>query len=88
MVDKRMFNKSYVDKSEDIQLICSLNFPDSLGKASYAYVNDINELLKYYTDELPVRIEKTKNADKFPEIGFMSRHLIDIRQIADKATKC
>jgi hypothetical protein len=57
---------------------------DDLIRSEYSYANNIADLLAFYLDELPVRIEKTANAAKFPEIGFVSKHLIKFGNILKK----
>lgn len=81
LVDKCMIERQYVDASSDINLICSFAIKPNIGRASYQYLNDIDALSEYYTEELPVREEKTINASRFPEIGFMGKHLIGLSLI-------
>jgi hypothetical protein len=40
-----------------------------LARVAYTYFNSIGELLNYYLEK-PIRIEKTKKAEKFPDTGF------------------
>lgn len=80
-VDKSMISKKIIDKLDRIDLIGNLIFKFDLQKASYHYDKGIDELLHYYLTDLPIRIEKTTNAERFPEIGFGSKHLIKIKMI-------
>lgn len=80
-VDQRMIKCSFVDKNSDIELVGSLELISNLISAGYAYLNDLDEILNYYKSELPIRIEKSKNAEKFPEIAFVSKHLIEMKKI-------
>jgi len=80
-VDKRMIECSYVDNNKDIEFVCTLLVKDSVGQASYSYIINTEELKQYYLEEIPVRIEKTKNAEKFPDIAFASKHLIQMKDI-------
>ena len=82
-VDQRMVQCNYIDNCLDIESIGNLNLIPDFISAGYTYLNDIDEMNKYYLDELPIRIEKTRNADKFPEIGFVSKHLILTRHIIE-----
>ena len=82
-VDKCMVNKKYVDKTEDIELVSNLNIYPRIQKAGYQYNDNIKDILSYYDDEIGIRKEKTKNAERFPEIGFVSKHLIDIKHIIE-----
>ncbi|NME68698.1 hypothetical protein [Flammeovirga aprica] len=47
----------------------------------YAYLKSIEEIETYFDEEIHTRIEKTKNADKFPILGFMSKNLLSIEAI-------
>jgi len=78
-VDKRMLECTYVDQNIDIEFVCSLDLINNIGKASYSYVKNIEELEEYYLKEIPIRIEKTINAEKFPSLAFVGRHLIEIK---------
>lgn len=80
-VDQRMIKCNYIDKSSDIELIGSLDLISNFISAGYAYLNDTDQILDYYKAEMPVRIEKSKNAEKFPEIAFVSKHLIEMKKI-------
>ena len=80
-VDKRMIECKYVDNNLNIETIGHLELISPLQLASYSYIKDINELRTYYLEELPVRIEKTNNAERFPDIAFASKHLVEIRHI-------
>ncbi len=80
-VDKRMIECKYVDQNDDIELICSVDLISYIGKASYAYIKSIDELEKYYLEEIPIRIEKTLNAEKFPAIAFVGKHLVEMKYI-------
>ncbi len=80
-VDKKMMECKYVDSNNDIQLVGNIKLLPNLGKASYSYINDIPELLEQYLEELPIRLEKTKNAEKFPDLAFVNRHLIFLSSI-------
>lgn len=82
LVDKCMIKMTWADKSTNVTCIYSLNLPETLAKASYCYINNIDDLLKYYIEELPIRIEKSKNAELFAETGFMSKHLIDLAYLS------
>jgi hypothetical protein len=83
-VDKSMIKTNFIDNSEDIEWIDNLDIPILLDKASYHYDNNTIDLLNYYKNEISVRIDKTTNAEMFPEIGFAGKHLIDINLILNK----
>jgi hypothetical protein len=80
-IDKKMVACKYVDESPDITLVCKIKLVPKLSIASYAYFDNIEELLENYLDELPVRTEKSKNAEKFPDLAFVSKHLILMKHI-------
>ncbi|AHM59086.1 hypothetical protein D770_04095 [Flammeovirgaceae bacterium 311] len=80
-VDKRMISCKYVDNCNEIEGVGHLDLIDDFMLARYSYVNDTIELLAYYKEEIPVRIQKTINAEKFPAIAFVSRHLVEMKSI-------
>lgn len=82
-VEQRMIKCKYIDNSADIESVGCLNLVSDFMLAGYAYLDNIDEMLEFYIDELPTRIEKTQNADKFPEIGFVSKHLIETKCIVE-----
>lgn len=81
LVDKCMIKMTWLDMSKNVGYVCSLNLSETVAKASYCYINDIDDLLRYYIEELPIRIEKSKNAELFAETGFMSKHFIDLKYL-------
>lgn len=83
-VDCRMISCKYVDANEDIEIIGSVKLIDKLRQAAYSYIDDTTELLIYYLEEIPIRIEKTSNAKKFPAIAFVSKHLVDMKSIVEE----
>ncbi|UZR96791.1 hypothetical protein [Chondrinema litorale] len=80
-VDQRMIECHYTDKNSAFEKIGSLDLISNFISAGYSYLNDIEQILEYYKAELPIRIEKSKNAEKFPEIAFVSKHLIEMKRI-------
>lgn len=82
-VDKRMMECKYVDNQSGIESRGCLKLISNLSKAVYSYVKSITELLDYYLDEIPIRIEKTFNAEKFPDIAFASKHLVEMINIIE-----
>ena len=79
--DKRMIDCKYVDGQINFEKIGEIQF--KVEKGSYSYIKDLDELRAYYFQEIPVRIEKTNNAIKFPEIAFASKHLVEMSKILD-----
>jgi hypothetical protein len=82
-VDQRMVSCKYIDNNLDIEKVGSLKLIPNFISAGYAYLNSINQIHEYFLVELPIRIEKSKNAEKYPEIAFVSKHLIDISAIIE-----
>ena len=82
-VDQRMVKCKYIDYSLDVVAIGNLKLISNFIPAAYAYLNNIDEITQYYIEELPVRIEKSMNAERYPEIAFVSKHLIDLKMIIE-----
>ena len=80
-VDQQMIKCNYIDNNPDVEKICSLELISDLKSAGYSYLNDTEQIFDYYKTELPIRIEKNKNAEKFPELAFVSKHLIEMKYI-------
>jgi hypothetical protein len=70
-----------VDSNENIEKVGSVQLITTFINDGYSYLKDIVELEKYYQEDLPIRIEKSKNAEKFPDLAFVSRHLINMKHI-------
>ena len=66
-----------------IEKVGKLTLSNSFTKDGYAYLDNTEQLLKYYLEEPPVRIEKSKHAEKFPDLAFVSKHLVDLRHIVE-----
>lgn len=82
LTDQRMIECKYVDNEIRIAKVGSLHLTiDYFDSASYSYVDDIDHVLKYFKEELPIRIEKTKDAERFLDLGFHGRHLIPTEKI-------
>ena len=82
-VNVRMVDCKYVDNSMDIEKVWDVILTNSFTKDGYAYLDNTEQLLKYYQEELSIRIEKSKNAEKFPDLAFVSKHLVDFRHIVE-----
>lgn len=80
-VDQRMIECTYIDNELKIEKVGTLALIPDLICASYAYLNNIEEIFNYYDQEINVRIEKTKDAEKFPAIAFVGQHLIETKKI-------
>lgn len=80
-VNVRMIECKYIDKSVGIDKIGEVALIEGFIKDGYGYLDDVAQLTEYYLEELPIRIEKSKNADKFPDLAFVSRHLVDFAHI-------
>jgi hypothetical protein len=82
-VNVRMFECKYVDNCTEFEKVDFVKLTRNFMKESYAYMDTIEQLQKYYLEELPIRIEKSKNAEKFPDLAFVSKHLVDLRHILE-----
>lgn len=80
-VDVRMVDCKYIDNCMDIEKVGVVRLTDNFTKEGYAYLDNNEQLLKYFLEELPIRTEKSKNAETFPDLAFASKHLIDFRHI-------
>lgn len=80
-VNVRMITCKYIDNNVAIKKVGSVNLITTFINDGYSYFETLDQLLKYYLEELPIRIEKSKNAEKFPDIAFVSKHLIDMKHI-------
>jgi hypothetical protein len=69
-VDQRMIECKFIDNNQDVELVQNLELIPNFVSAGYAYLKDIDEMLEYYLEELPARIEKSKLPEKAPEFGF------------------
>ena len=82
-VNVRMINCKYIDNNLNIEKVGSVNLIPTIRPDGYAYFDNTDELLEYYLEKLPIRIEKSKNAEKFPDLAFVSKHLIDTKHIIE-----
>jgi hypothetical protein len=80
-VNVRMITCKYMDNNTNFEKVGYCNLVPGFIKDGYAYLNDVGGLLEHYLDELPVRIEKSKNAERFPAIAFVSKHLVEMKNI-------
>lgn len=82
-VNVLMIGCKEIDNDVNIEKIDTLKLTSTFRKDGYAYLEQAEQLLNYYLEELPIRIEKSKNADKFPDLAFVSKHLIDMKHIIE-----
>jgi hypothetical protein len=83
-VNVRMITCKYIDENINIEKIGHIEMIDDYTQDGYAYLDDLEALEKFYLEELSIRIQKTINAEKFPEIAFVSKHLIEMEHIEKK----
>lgn len=76
-----IFPKRKLDASGNVKKIGVLPISNDLTIGDYQYFETVDELFSFYLQEIEVRREKTKNALRFPEIGFCGRHLIPVSEI-------
>jgi hypothetical protein len=79
--DHRMISCDYIDNNIGIEKIGNINLTPNLSVASYAYIDTVDQLEDYYLEELPIRQEKSSNAEKFPDLAFVNKHLIPLKTI-------
>ena len=82
-VNVRMIDCKYIDISGDIEKIGEVKLTNKFTKDGYAYLDNAEQLLKYFLEELPIRIDKSKNAQKFPDLAFAGKHLVDFKHIVE-----
>lgn len=82
-VNVRMIECNYIDTCAEIEKVGSVKLINNLTKDGYAYLDDIEQLKQHYLEELPIRTEKSKNAEKFPDLAFVSKHLVDFKHIVE-----
>lgn len=83
-VDQRMVECKYVDNESGIEKIGTIILIPNFVSAGYAYLNNVDEIFDYYRQEIGVRIEKSKDAEKFPAIAFVGRHLLETEKVTSK----
>jgi len=72
-----------IDNDIKFEKIGTLKLTSTFRKDGYAYLERAEQLLIHYLEEFPIRIEKSKNAEKFPDLAFVSKHLIDMKHIIE-----
>lgn len=72
-----------IDNDIKLTKIGTLQLTSTFRKGGYAYLERAEQLLIHYLEELPIRIEKSKNAEKFPDLALVSKHLIDMKHIIE-----
>jgi hypothetical protein len=85
-VDQKMVECKYVDTNAQIEIIDNLLLVSDFISAGYSYSDSIEELYQYYSDQIPIRILKSANAEKFPDLAFVGKHLVDIKAIIENKT--
>ncbi len=80
-VDQRMVQCKYIDNEPKIEKIGMIYLIEDFVSAGYAYLDSLEDIFNYYDQEINVRIEKSKDAEKFPSIAFVGQHLIETKKI-------
>lgn len=80
-VDQKMIECKYVDNNDQIQRVGTLKLISNFVSAGYSYLNSIDEIFGYYDQEIKVRIEKSNDAERFPAIAFVGKHLIETNKV-------
>ncbi|UII24897.1 hypothetical protein LVD15_16485 [Fulvivirga maritima] len=80
-VDQQMVTCKYVDNDDNFEKIGSIQLIQNVMPAGYSYLTDRTDIFDYFSTQLPIRIEKSNNAAKFPAIAFVGKHLIETEKI-------
>ena len=83
-VDKALISCKTINGSTNVEKVGEIPLTGEIINAGYLYVKSIEDLQKYYLEELPVRIVKTENAENFPQLAFAGKHLIKVKHIIEK----
>ncbi len=83
-VDQRMVECKYVDNESRIEKVGSIELIPNFVSAGYAYLSNVDEIFEYYREEIHVRIEKSNDAEKYPAIAFVGRHLLDTEKVTSR----
>jgi len=83
-VDQRMIECKYVDNEPGIEKVGTLDLIPNFVSAGYAYLNNTDDIFEYWQQEIAVRIEKSKDAERFPAIAFVGRHLLETEKVTNK----
>ena len=83
-VDQRMVECKHVDNESQIEKVGTINLIANFVSAGYAYLDNIEDIFDYYSREIEVRIEKSRDAEKFPAIAFVGRYLLETEKVTEK----
>jgi hypothetical protein len=81
VLDHVMIEYNLVDAEPNIETVCQMPLISGLENSGYCYAEQVNWLQEYYLGEIQLRLEKTSIAEKFPNLGFMGKHLIPTQGI-------
>jgi hypothetical protein len=70
-----------VDADERIEKVGSLDLVEDLERGVYFYVKDVAELYQYYVEDIPLRVQKTINVEKYPQLEQTGQRLIEVKHI-------
>ena len=70
-----------VDANEHIEKVGSLDLIDDLKRGDYFYVKDVEELYQFYVEDIPLRLQKTINVEKYPQLYQTGQRLIEVKHI-------
>ena len=83
-VDQIMVECTYVDNELRIEKVGTIELIPNFVSAGYAYLSNVGEIFDYYREEIHVRIEKSNDAEKYPAIAFVGRHLLETEKVTSK----
>jgi hypothetical protein len=80
-IQKRMLECLYIDANSQVEKVGSVNLSDTLHLGGYGYLKSIDELIDYYFDDIQLRIQKTINVQKNPNLNQQGDRLIEMNVI-------
>lgn len=80
-IEKLMLPCLDIDANTAIEKVGSVQLIEPLELTSYGTRNDIADLLRHYQEDLPLRIQRSINYEKWPERLFTSDRLIEMKVI-------
>lgn len=80
-VQKRLLECLYIDANNQVEKIGSISLLDELHLGGYGYLKSIDELVDYYFDDIQLRLQKTINVQRNPNLNQQGDRLIEMNVI-------
>ena len=77
-IQKHMLECLYIDASNRIEMIGSINLLEPLMLGGYCYMKDLDELISYYFADIQLRRQKTINAQMNPNLNQQGDRLFEM----------